>query len=84
MDVTQNMSPENQQKLKLFVQQLISSFDLESGSVHIGIILYSKEAKVLFYLDQYQDLWSMLEAIDNINVNTAPASKASGKPAKLY
>ena len=69
------------QKLKLFVQGLVSSFDIASGLVHIGVILYSDTAKVLFNLDKHGDLWSMLEAIEN--VKPAGGSAASRKSMQL-
>lgn len=49
-----------------FIKQLISGFNIGQYGTHVGIVVFSLEARVIFGFQRYYNLWTLLKAIDSM------------------
>ena len=52
LDASTSVTEANFQKMRDFVKEFISKADIDSGSVRVGIIIYSTEVQINFHLDE--------------------------------
>lgn len=56
----------NFQRCLQFIKKLVSGFNIAKEGTHVGIVIYSRDAKVIFGFEKYFNLWTMLTAIESI------------------
>lgn len=49
-----------------FVKNLISGFNIAKEGTHVGVVVFSAKAKVIFGFERYFNLQRMMRAIDRI------------------
>lgn len=64
-------SPGNFDKCKNFLKNLVSSFNVAKDGTHVGLVLFSTNANVVFSFEEYLDANSMMDAIDKIKAPSA-------------
>ena len=52
LDASTSVTEGNFQKMRDFVKDFLSKADIDSGSVRVGVIIYSTEVQIIFYLDE--------------------------------
>ncbi|XP_069108198.1 cartilage matrix protein-like [Argopecten irradians] len=78
LDMSTSVGSSNFNKVLEFLSTFLLHDDVDSGIVRVGVVGYSTDAEVEFYLDQYSTSDSLDKAIRNIryrfgNTNTAAA-----------
>ena len=66
LDSSTSMGKSNFQKMLGALMSFVMSSDIESGKIRIGVVVYSTEVKVQFYLRDYSTESEMLKAIDKV------------------
>lgn len=59
-------SPGNFEKCKTFLKNLVSSFNVAKDGTHVGLVVFSSNADIIFSFEKYLDANSMMAAIDKI------------------
>ena len=57
----------NYQKVKDFVKNVVRGFDVSLDGTHVGVVLYSDKAEVVFGFKKHYDKASVLAAIDSMH-----------------
>lgn len=57
----------NFQRIKVFMKNLIRSFNVSIGQTRVGAIVYSTNSTLVFRLDQYSTYNEVADAIDNMS-----------------
>ncbi|XP_033728441.1 uncharacterized protein LOC117317678 isoform X2 [Pecten maximus] len=76
IDSSTSVGTDNFKKVLGFVKDLLSTADIDSGAVRVGVVLYSSEVIVQFHLNTFKTKTAVFRAIDDIsyiygNTNTA-------------
>lgn len=58
--------PGNFKKCLRFLKNFVKSFNIAKDGTHVGVVLFSKTAEVMFNFEKYLDSKSMMDAIDKI------------------
>ena len=58
--------PGNFKKCLGFLKNFVQSFNIAKDGTHVGVVLFSKTAEVMFNFEKYLDSKSMIEAIEKI------------------
>ncbi|XP_074844397.1 collagen alpha-4(VI) chain-like [Carettochelys insculpta] len=66
VDTSTSIGPENFQKVKNFLYTLVSSLDVSSDQIRVGLAQYSDETFQVFLLNQYSLKSDILEQIQNL------------------
>lgn len=66
VDTSTSIGPENFQKVKNFLYTLVSSLDVSSNQIRVGLAQYSDETFKVFLLNQYSLKSDILEQIQNL------------------
>ncbi|XP_052791179.1 cartilage matrix protein-like [Mya arenaria] len=80
IDSSASIWPEDFKTQLSFISDVISHFDVEGGKTQVGLISFSKEANVEFYLNEYRSRGQLTAAVANVkfqggNTNTHLALK---------
>ncbi|XP_052776644.1 cartilage matrix protein-like [Mya arenaria] len=80
IDSSASIQPEDFKTQLSFISDVISDFDVEGGNTQVGLISFSSEAKVEFYLNEYRSRGKLTAAVTNVklrggNTNTHLALK---------
>ncbi|XP_052813417.1 uncharacterized protein LOC128240703 isoform X7 [Mya arenaria] len=78
LDASTSVTDANFQKMRDFLKEFLSNADIDSGSVRVGVNIYSTDVQVEFHLNRYTKAADVMSAIDNIpyiygSTNTADA-----------
>ena len=78
LDSSTSVSGTNFETMKGFAADLLENADIDSGHVRVGVLLYSTEVSIQFYLREYSKKSEVVEAISRIpyirgSTNTADA-----------
>lgn len=78
LDASTSVSQKNFQLMKEFAAGLLEHTDIDSGHVRVGVLTYSTEVSIEFYLREYSRKTEILSAMSRIpyirgNTNTADA-----------
>ncbi|XP_078614399.1 collagen alpha-1(XXI) chain-like [Branchiostoma floridae x Branchiostoma japonicum] len=66
LDGTGSVGATNFEKMKTFVQKMISDFDLGPEATRIGVVVYSNRASLEISLDAYDDQEALQDAVADI------------------
>ncbi|XP_022800544.1 uncharacterized protein LOC111338336 isoform X2 [Stylophora pistillata] len=66
LDGSGSIGKENFKKCLRFLRNFVQSFNIAKDGTHVGVVLFSKTAEVVFSFEKYLDSKSMVEAIDKI------------------
>ncbi|XP_060566778.1 uncharacterized protein LOC132725621 isoform X26 [Ruditapes philippinarum] len=80
LDASTSVTEANFQKMRDFLKDFLTNADINSGSVRVGINIYSTDVQIMFHLNEYQKEADVMAAIDRIpyiygSTNTADALK---------
>ena len=64
-------SPGNFEKCKKFLQNLVSSFNVAKDGTHVGLVVFSSNADIIFSFEKYLDAKPMMDAIAKIQYPAA-------------
>ncbi|KAJ8319985.1 hypothetical protein KUTeg_001572 [Tegillarca granosa] len=64
---SRSTSEDDFSKLKTYLKSLFAKADVNSGKVQISCIVYGRDARTIFYLNQYNTSQQVSEAIDRIS-----------------
>lgn len=56
----------NFNRCKKFAKDMVNNFEVSNSGTHVGLLLFSSSASVIFALDKYYDIASIEKAIDGI------------------
>ncbi|KAH3749755.1 hypothetical protein DPMN_184266, partial [Dreissena polymorpha] len=81
LDASTSVTDANFQKMRDFLKEFLSNADIDSGSIRVGINLYSTDVDVQFHLNRYTTSRDVMAAVDRIpyiygSTNTADALKS--------
>ena len=80
LDSSGSMSKTEFGQIKRFVTDFLSDADIDSGSVRVGVNVFSEKSHIKFHLNEYTSKTDLLTAVENIKyirggTNTADAFK---------
>ncbi|XP_069108778.1 collagen alpha-3(VI) chain-like isoform X2 [Argopecten irradians] len=70
MDSSNSLGPDNWDKEKQFVMDLISNLDVGADAMQISVVTFESNPKLQFYLNDYQSKDDVLAAVSNITFHT--------------
>ncbi|KAL5006010.1 hypothetical protein ScPMuIL_017168 [Solemya velum] len=78
LDSSTSVGRDNFQKMLRFCKNLLENADIDSGNVRVGLLIYSTEVHVQFYLEDYTSKADVFNAIDNIDYVYGSTNTADG------
>ncbi|KAL3854733.1 hypothetical protein ACJMK2_013983 [Sinanodonta woodiana] len=80
LDASTSVTEPNYKKMLSFCKDFLKDADIDSGSVRVGIVIYSTDVQIQFHLNQYSTKAAVFQAIDKIpyiygSTNTADGLK---------
>lgn len=76
LDSSTSVGASNFALLKEFVKDMIDFTDIDSGAVRVGLVIYSTDVLVEFYLDEYITKADVKNAIDRLSYITGTTNTA--------
>ncbi|XP_033728140.1 collagen alpha-3(VI) chain-like [Pecten maximus] len=70
MDSSNSLGPENWEKEKQFVMDLIDNLNVGPNDMQVSVVTFESNPTVQFYLNDYQNKYDAIAAISNITFNT--------------
>ena len=67
LDGTGSVGATNFERMKTFVQKMVSDFDIGPEATRVGVVVYSNEAWLAISLDAFEDARSLQDAIGGIS-----------------
>ncbi|XP_064631743.1 collagen alpha-3(VI) chain-like [Lineus longissimus] len=78
LDSSGSIGGDNFVKVKQFIADVVSKFDVGGATVRIGLVTYTYKARLQFHLNAYTNLADILTAIQNVPYITGSTNTASG------
>lgn len=60
-------SPGNFDKCKKFLKNFVKAFNIAKDGTHVGLVVFSNNADIIFNFEKYLDANSMMDAIDKVS-----------------
>ena len=78
LDESGSVGPSNFEEVKTFAHDFVDTLTVGPEDTQVGVITYSTEARIRFYLNTYQNKHDTLQAIENVPYQAGWTNTADG------
>lgn len=78
VDTSGSIREKNFKKIRSFLGDLVFSLDVDTGDIHVGMVSFADDEKLIFDLDEYNDRVDMRDAINGMEYTRGTTNTAAG------